>query len=266
MQWQSSELRIHTRIMWTPENAWQHNTTLHNVTWTKSAFPLFLSFCFVCLSHADILRPDCIWVCSRTMIRKCGKCVIWYAWLEVSLPFFSSWKSQVASIIYTSLRLFLSFPLCSAPSPPDFFFLLLLSISPSLSLLAIWLLQARSLAYCRMCRCHQKLFTFQRFDAVLHVYKLHCRHFALARKQKRRGHGAFLTQICCVTIWDDLFLWCFLASSFTLITFSIMSVKGGLILWWRLMGCFSLPRHKWTLNIHAVQGIAEYIAVLPLKG
>lgn len=49
-------------------------------------------------------------------------CMTW----GFSLPFFSSWKSQVASIIYTSLRLFLSFPLCSLlPFPP--------SISSSLS-------------------------------------------------------------------------------------------------------------------------------------
>lgn len=32
-----------------------------------------------------------------------------------SLPFFPSWKSQVASIIYTSLRLFLSLPRSSLP-------------------------------------------------------------------------------------------------------------------------------------------------------
>ena len=49
-------------------------------------------------------------------------CMTW----GFSLPFFSSWKSQVASIIYTSLRLFLSPPL-SAPS------LFLLPPSPLLS-------------------------------------------------------------------------------------------------------------------------------------
>lgn len=54
------------------------------------------------------------------------------------------------------------------------------------SLLAIWLLQPPSLAYCRMCRCHRKLFTFQHFGAVLRVYKLQDRHFI---KPFRTGVG-----------------------------------------------------------------------------
>lgn len=65
--------------------------------------------------------------------------------------------------------------------PPSFSSLHLL-----FSLLAIWLLQLPSLAYCRMCRCHRKLFTFQHFGAVLRVYKLQDRHF---RKLFRTGGG-----------------------------------------------------------------------------
>lgn len=109
-------------------------------------------------------------------------CMTW----GFSLPFFSSWKSQVASIIYTSLRLFLF----STLLPPSFFALHL-----PFSLLAIWLLQLCSLAYCRMCRCHQKLFTFQRFDAVSHVHKLHCRHFAQPLKQKQRDKVSFYLKV-----------------------------------------------------------------------
>lgn len=67
--------------------------------------------------------------------------------------------------------------------PPSFSSLHLL-----FSLLAIWLLQLPSLAYCRMCRCHRKLFTFQHFGAVLRVYKLQDRHF---RKPFRTGGGKY---------------------------------------------------------------------------
>lgn len=74
-----------------------------------------------------------------------------------------------------------SVSLFSTLLPPSFF---LSSISPSL--LAIWLLQLCSLAYCRMCRCHQKLFTFQRFDAISQVYKVNWRHFAQPPRREQR--------------------------------------------------------------------------------
>lgn len=71
--------------------------------------------------------------------------------------------------------------LCSLPS--------FCSLHLLFSLLAIWLLQLCSLAYCRLCRCHQKLFTFQRFDAISHVHKTTPSTFCAASQTKRDGVG-----------------------------------------------------------------------------
>lgn len=153
-----------------------------------------------------------------------------------------------------------SVSLFSTLLPPSFFSLHLL-----FSLLAIWLLQLCSLAYCRMCRCHQKLFTFQRFDAVSLVYKLHCRHLAQLPKTKAEAQGLLLLKWAGV-IMRRLSVWRVLSSSFTPITSSITSAKGFWHCdddWWSVS---SQSRFKWTLNIHAVRVKTEYIIFMLFKG
>ena len=86
-----------------------------------------------------------------------------------------------------------SVSLLSTPSP--FFFS---SLHLPFFLLAIWLLQLCSLAYCRMCRCHQKLFTFQHFDAVSHEYKLQCWRLLFFLQTKADGRGLLFAPVC----WD----------------------------------------------------------------
>lgn len=108
-----------------------------------------------------------------------------------------------------------SVSLFSTLLPPSFCSLHLLS-----SLLAIWLLQLCSLAYCRMCRCHQKLFTFQHFDAVLHVYKPHYRHFALRLGTKAEAQGLVLFKWAGALMRSPS-LWFSLISSFAPITSSV---------------------------------------------
>lgn len=152
-----------------------------------------------------------------------------------------------------------SVSLFSTLLPPCF-----LSLHLPFSLLAIWLLQLGSLAYCRLCRCHQKLFTFQHFDAVSHVYKLQCRHFAQPPKQKQRGQALLL--LWCVSGGRDGMSFSLMFSSHPHSpqlhhTSSQWKVFDTVMV---MMECFFSA--KWTLNIHAVQGRTEYVIFLLFKG
>lgn len=184
-------------------------------------------------------------------------CMTW----GFSVPFFPSWKSQVASIIYTSLRLFLVSPF-STRLPPSSFSLHLL-----FSLLAIWSLQLCSLAYCRKCRCHQKLFTFKHFDAVPHIYIRHCRRFAQPLKTEAEGQNLILL------IWVGAILYCSILQSYASspphsprLDPPSLQQKGLCHRDGEWLGVASHPSFKLRLNIHAVQGGSECVIFALFKG
>lgn len=96
-----------------------------------------------------------------------------------------------------------------------------------------------------------------------HMYTNYTVDILHSLPNKSRGvRSPFYLNALGAIIWhpfDDV--WCFLASSFTPITSSTVVVKGFRHRgddWW---GVSSLPRFKWTLNIHAVRGITECIII-----
>lgn len=189
-------------------------------------------------------------------------CMTW----GFSLPFFSSWKSQVASIIYTSLRLFLSFPLCSLPS---FFFFSSSSSSLHLlfSLLAIWLLQLLLISILQNLQMPPKIIHLPalwcRFTCIQTTLSTFCTAF-LQTKAKRDKVSFYSNAL--KRGGRRPLVWCFLTSSFTPITSSIKSAKGfwhGGDDWWSVS---SQSRFKWTLNIHADQVKTECIIFMLFKG
>lgn len=119
-------------------------------------------------------------------------CMTWC--FSLSFLFFFSSLLEIAGCIHNlhqppsvSLSPSFSFSTPLSPSPPP-------SLSPSL--LAIWFhfffsCSFCSLTYCRMCRCHQKLFTFQRFDAIATCVQTTPSTFCSASGNKRRsGRGS----------------------------------------------------------------------------
>lgn len=152
-------------------------------------------------------------------------CMTW----GFSLPFFSSWKSQVASIIYTSLRLFLSFPLCSLP--------LFLPPSP--------LLSPGNLA------CAELLISIlqnvQMPPKIIHLPALWCRFtciqttlltFCTASQTKAEGQGLLLLKhvgaINATSCSLMFFIYILVHPNYIIHLVS----QRFLTLWWRWMECF----------------------------
>lgn len=151
------------------------------------------------------------------MIRKCGKCVIWYAWLEVSLSVFL-FLLEIAGCIH-NLHQPPSVSLFSTQLLPSFFSLHLL-----FSLLAIWLLQLCSLAYCKMCRCHPKNDSPSSTLMPFCMYTNYTVDILHSLPNKSRGGGGGARSAFAHVCWGHNgrhLVWCFRKSSLTPLTSSI---------------------------------------------